>query len=97
MQAIQVAGTFEDTSVWVIGQRRWVWLEGCVSTPAQAQELERLVRLIDDVEAVIPQLIVGTTMPPGRAVYRLAPPPLALPAPEGRAASGLAKPAPPLP
>ncbi len=73
VQAIQAAATFDDTSVWVIGQRRWVWLEGCVSTPAQAQELERIVRLIDDVEAVIPQLIVGTTMAPGQPAYRLPP------------------------
>ena len=73
VQAIGAAGTFDDTTVWVEGQRRWVWLKGCVSTPAQAQEMERIVRLIDDVEAVIPQLIVGTTMPPGRPVYRLPP------------------------
>lgn len=73
VKAIQAAGTFEDTSIWVEGQRRWVWLKGCVSTPEQAAELERMVRLIDDVEAVIPQLIVGTTMPPGRPSYRLLP------------------------
>jgi len=73
VQAIQVTRKFADTSVWVEGQRRWVWLKGCVSTPAQAAELERIVRLIDDVEAVIPQLIVGTTMPPGAPVYRLPP------------------------
>jgi hypothetical protein len=73
VKAIDAAGTFADTSVWVEGQRRWVWLKGCVSTPAQAAELERMVRLIDDVEAVIPQLIVGTTMPPGAPVYRLPP------------------------
>ena len=73
VKAIDAAGTFADTSVWVEGQRRWVWLKGCVSTQAQADELERLVRLIDDVEAVIPQLIVGTTMPAGQPVYRLPP------------------------
>ena len=73
VQAIRVAGTFDDTSVWVEGQRRWVWLKGCVSTAAQAAEMERVVRLIDDVEAVIPQLIVGTTMPAGAPVYRLPP------------------------
>ena len=70
---IVAAGTFDDTSVWVEGQRRWVWLKGCVSTPEQAAELERMVRLIDDVEAVIPQLIVGTKMPAGAPVYRLPP------------------------
>jgi len=73
VQAIQVSRKFADTSVWVEGQRRWVWLKGCVSTPDQAAELERIVRLIDDVEAVIPQLVVGTTMPPGAPVYRLPP------------------------
>ena len=70
VQAITVAHKFADTSVWVEGQRRWVWLKGCVSTPEQAAELERIVRQIDDVESVIPQLIVGTTGPPP---YRLAP------------------------
>jgi hypothetical protein len=73
VRAIDAAGTFGDTSVWVEGQRRWVWLKGCVSTPAQAAELERLARLVDDVEAVIPQLIVGTAMPAGNPVYRLPP------------------------
>ena len=73
VKAIDAAGTFADTSVWVEGQRRWVWLKGCVSTPEQAAELERMVRLVDDVEAVIPQLVVGTRMPPGPPVYRLPP------------------------
>jgi hypothetical protein len=73
VKAIDAAGTFENTSVWVEGQRRWVWLKGCVSTAEQAVELERMVRLIDDVEAVIPQLIVGTGMPGGKPVYRLMP------------------------
>ena len=73
VKAIDAVGTFGDTSVWVEGQRRWVWLKGCVSTPEQAAELERMVRLIDDVEAVIPQLIVGTKMPAGVPAYRLPP------------------------
>ena len=73
VKAIEAAGTFDNTSVWVEGQRRWVWLKGCVSQPEQAAEPERMVRLIDDVEAVIPQLIVGTSMPPGKPVYRLTP------------------------
>ena len=77
VKAIDFAGTFADTTLWVEGQRRWVWLKGCVTSQAQADELERMVRLIDDVEAVIPQLIVGTAMPPGTPVYRLAPAPAA--------------------
>ena len=40
VKAIAAAGSFDDTSVWVEGQRRWVWLKGCVSTREQAAELE---------------------------------------------------------
>ena len=73
VKAIDAAGGYENTSIWIEGQRRWVWLKGCVATRQQADELERMVHLIDDVEAVIPQLIVGTTMPPGKPIYRLPP------------------------
>ena len=58
-QAIEVDGRFPNTSLWVEGQRRWVWLKGCVASDAQSVEIERLVRNIDDVEAVINQLTVG--------------------------------------
>ncbi len=47
-----------DTSVWAMGQRRWVWLRGCVSRPEQAKALEALVREIDDVEGVVNELRV---------------------------------------
>lgn len=57
-QAILVDGRFADTSIWVLGQRRWVWLQGCVRQPEQAQAAEALVRSVDDVEAVINQLRV---------------------------------------
>ncbi len=57
-KAIEADGRFADTSVWVQGQRRWVWLEGCVARPEQAAQLEALVRQIDDVEAVINELVV---------------------------------------
>ena len=55
---------FQDTSVWILGQRRWVYLKGCVASQAQSDALEREVRLIDDVEAVINELMVGTTGTP---------------------------------
>jgi len=57
-QAIEVDGRFADTSIWVQGQRRWVWLKGCVRTREQAESIERLVRSVDDVEAVINELAV---------------------------------------
>lgn len=47
-----------DSSLWVEGQRRWVWLKGCVARPEQVLAIEKLVRNIDDVEAVINQLTV---------------------------------------
>ncbi len=57
-KAILADGRFADTSVWAEGQRRWVWLKGCVRRKEQAKALEELVRRLDDVEAVINQLVV---------------------------------------
>ena len=57
-KALTVDGGFEDTSIWVEGQRRWVWLKGCVRRPEQAQAAERLVGSLDDVERVINELVV---------------------------------------
>lgn len=50
--------TFRRIRISVEGQRRWVWLKGCVSKPEQSSAVEQLVRNIDDVESVINQLIV---------------------------------------
>jgi BON domain-containing protein len=69
---IQRDERFRDTSVWIVGQRRWVYLEGCVSTQAQSDQLEAEVRLIDDVEAVINELMVGTSGTPPYDVDRSA-------------------------
>ena len=57
-KAILADGRFADTSVWAEGQRRWVWLKGCVRRRDQAKALERRVRGLDEVEAVINQLVV---------------------------------------
>lgn len=54
-QYILQSGQFDNTSVWVYGQRRWVFIEGCVATEEQGAALERAVRNVDDVEAVIPE------------------------------------------
>ena len=56
--AILADGRFADTSIWVEGQRRWVFLKGCVRCPEQVQAVEQVVRDIDDVEAVINELVV---------------------------------------
>jgi hypothetical protein len=57
-KAILADGRFANTSVWAEGQRRWVTLKGCVRASAEADALEQLVRRIDDVEAVVNELVV---------------------------------------
>jgi hypothetical protein len=61
---VSVRGVAAESSVWVTVQRRWVFLEGCVSSVAQARALEHAARLVPDVEAVVPVLNVGTRKPP---------------------------------
>jgi BON domain len=65
--AIETNGRFKNTSVWAYGQRRWVFLQGCVASREESAELERIVRLIDDVESVINELMVGAE---GMPAYR---------------------------
>ena len=57
-KAIDADGRYAQTSIWVEGQRRWVWLKGCVRREVEAKELEKLVQSIDDVELVINELVV---------------------------------------
>ena len=59
-QYIRRDGRFDDTSVWVRGERRFVTLLGCVKTPQQKEEMERQVLLVDDVMGVVNWLMVGT-------------------------------------
>ena len=57
-KAIDADGRYAQTSIWVEGQRRWVWLKGCVRREVEAKELEKLVQSIDDVEVVINELVI---------------------------------------
>lgn len=59
-QYIRQDGRFNDTSVWVLGERRLVTLMGCVKDRRQAEDLERAVLLVDDVMGVVNHLMVGT-------------------------------------
>lgn len=59
-KAILTDGRFADTSIWVEGQRRWVWLKSCVASQEQALQIKQRVRNMDDVEGVINML---TTVP----------------------------------
>ena len=49
---------WKDTSVWALGQRRWVYLKGCVRSKEQSQDLERWVKGVDDVDRVINELTI---------------------------------------
>jgi osmotically-inducible protein OsmY len=61
VKAILADGRFASgTSVWILGQRRQVFLQGCVGSKEDAEALRRLVGNIDDVEGVVDQLMVGT-------------------------------------
>ena len=70
-QYIARDGRFDDTSVWVLGERRIVTLMGCVRTREQAEQMEKAVLLVDDVLGVVNHLMVGTK---GKPKYELARP-----------------------
>ena len=57
-KALRVDGRFTGTSIWVEGQRRWIWLEGCVRRAEDARAAVELVRQVDDVERVFNELAV---------------------------------------
>ena len=69
-QYLRMDGRFDDTSVWVLGERRLVTLMGCVKTKEQAEQMEKAVLLVDDVMGVVNFLQVGTA---GKPKYATAP------------------------
>lgn len=68
-KAVDADGRFAaTTSVWIVAQRRQVFLQGCVQRREQADALAAVVKRIDDVEGVVDQTMVGTA---GKAPYPL--------------------------
>lgn len=63
-QFLQRDGRFDDTTVWVLGERRIVTIMGCVKTPEQVQQIEKAVLQVDDVSGAVNFLQVGTTAKP---------------------------------
>lgn len=67
--ALTVDERYRDTSIWLLGQRRWVYVKGCVSSHNQRTEIVERVRHIDDVQMVFDELTVvepGRSAPPSR-------------------------------
>ncbi|SCK07491.1 Predicted periplasmic or secreted lipoprotein [Variovorax sp. HW608] len=52
-------------SVWVMVQRRWIYLQGCVPDKPMRERLENAARAVPDVENVVNDLMVGTQDKPG--------------------------------
>ena len=68
--ALRADATLAESSIWVIAERRFVYLQGCVAKATQAARAESIVRRAPEVEVVIPMLAA-----PGEAPrYPLAPP-----------------------
>ncbi len=59
-QYLRLDGRFDDTSVWILGERRLITLMGCVQSKEQAEAMEKAVLLVDDVMGVVNYLMVGT-------------------------------------
>ncbi len=68
--ALKAVPGVSASSVWVTVQRRWVFLEGCVTSREQALKIEQAAKAVPDVEVVVPALMIGTRSKPP---YALAP------------------------
>lgn len=68
VQYIQRDGRYADTSVWVLVERRYVYLKGCVRSAEQSEMLERAAGTVDDVMGVVNELGVGAAQKPRYAV-----------------------------
>jgi BON domain len=68
--ALRAVPGADTSSVWVTIQRRWVFLEGCVSSPEQALQLEQAAKAVPEVEVVVPAVMTGTQ---GKPPYAVAP------------------------
>lgn len=58
--AIRADPTLRDTSVWVITQRKFVFVQGCVRARAQIKRIAAAVRADPRVEYVGDEVLIGT-------------------------------------
>ena len=55
--ALRGDAALAGTSIWVIAERRFVYLQGCVADAAQAARAEAVAKAVPDVQVVIPALV----------------------------------------
>ena len=68
-ERFQQSNDFDNTSLWLIVQRRFVMVQGCIGQAGQAADIETAIKSIPDVERVILQV----ELPPyGKPSYPLA-------------------------
>ncbi|HEV7914976.1 MAG TPA: BON domain-containing protein, partial [Albitalea sp.] len=56
VSALRSEASLAGTSIWVIAERRFVYLQGCVGDAAQAAHAEAIAKAARDVQIVIPAL-----------------------------------------
>ncbi|HEX6705783.1 MAG TPA: BON domain-containing protein [Albitalea sp.] len=54
--ALRADAALAGSAIWVIAERRFVYLQGCVGDAAQAARAEAVVKAVADVQLVIPAL-----------------------------------------
>jgi len=52
-----------DSAIWIVVERRFITLQGCVADAAQAARAEALARAVPDVQIVLPQLALPGEAP----------------------------------
>jgi hypothetical protein len=57
------AALASSSAIWVLAERRIVWLQGCVSDAALAARAEAIARAVPDVHLVLPMLIAPGETP----------------------------------
>jgi len=61
--ALRADPALADSAIWVVAQRRFVELQGCVADAAQAAHAEAVVKGLPDVQAVLPWLALPGEVP----------------------------------
>jgi BON domain len=56
VRLLQAEPALAAASIWIVAERRFIYLQGCVQTAEQAARAEALARQVPDVQIVIPML-----------------------------------------